>query len=804
MDAIEQACARIAPLWPLRHFVAVNPFLGFAGERFDATAATLRRLGNIDMLPSRTVFAEAVASGRIGDDDLQRAVADWPSWTADRVRAALSRSPLPPPVEGRVATVAEMLDGLSGGDRRASRTAFMIDEISRFAAAWFDDGQAAWRLPGREGSLYAAWRSMARHDRNPAAMGIAGFRETVADVPADPVAAIAATLDELGISANAQVDYLHRALLDIGGWAGFARYRGWQAALRGDSDPTLVALLAVRVIWGLALFRARGDAAFRDRWQAAMARAAQATDVAGDTEVALGCILLAAYEGGVHRDLGAALARPDQPPSPDAPIQPDVQMAFCIDVRSEVFRRALEGISPTIETLGFAGFFGFAIDYVPLGQAHAQPQCPVLLTPSVTVCEGLRGAGTTETGGVVHARVLRRRMARAWKAFKQSAVSSFAFVETVGLGFAPRLLANAVGRARPAPDPRRDGLTARDAARLEPVITPDDIDGHATGFTPEVRLQSAETVLRAMSLTGNLARLVVLAGHGSSTVNNPHASGLDCGACGGHTGEANARVAAAILNDRAVREGLATRGLAVPGDTVFVAALHDTTTDVVTVYDADVPPTHAADVARLHGWLDAAGHRARAERAPMLGGDGASVAARARDWAQVRPEWGLAGCSAFVAAPRARTRHADLKGRVFLHSYDWRADDGFAVLDLILTAPVVVASWISLQYYASSVNNAVFGSGNKVLHNVTGALGVIEGNAGDLRVGLPLQSVHDGERLVHEPVRLHVYIDAPQAAIDAVLARHAAVRALVDNGWLHLFTIDGAEPVQRLAGGGWA
>ena len=50
-------------------------------------------------------------------------------------------------------------------------------------------------------------------------------------------------------------------------------------------------------------------------------------------------------------------------------------------------------------------------------------------------------------------------------------------------------------------------------------------------------------------MTGDFARLVLLAGHGSSTVNNPYATGLDCGACGGHTGEANARVAAGLEDE---------------------------------------------------------------------------------------------------------------------------------------------------------------------------------------------------------------------------------------------------------------
>jgi hypothetical protein len=181
------------------------------------------------------------------------------------------------------------------------------------------------------------------------------------------------------------------------------------------------------------------------------------------------------------------------------------------------------------------------------------------------------------------------------------------------------------------------------------------------------------------------------------------------------------------------------------------------------------------------------------------------VLARSRDWSQVRPEWGLAGNAAFLAAPRARTRGIDLSGRCFLHEYDWRRDRDFAVLELIMTAPLVVASWINLQYYGSTVNNRVFGSGNKTLHNVVGGLGVLEGNAGDLRVGLPQQSVRNGERLVHEPLRLCALIDAPAPAIERVLAKHARVRELVDNEWVHLFrfTAEAAVFERYRPGRGW-
>ncbi|MDX5366891.1 MAG: DUF2309 domain-containing protein, partial [Alphaproteobacteria bacterium] len=309
----------------------------------------------------------------------------------------------------------------------------------------------------------------------------------------------------------------------------------------------------------------------------------------------------------------------------------------------------------------------------------------------------------------------------------------------------------------------------------------------------ETKLAGAEMVLRAMFLTENYARLIVLAGHGASVVNNPHASALHCGACGGYSGEVNARLLASLLNDADVRQELAARGIDVPADTLFLAALHDTTTDDFTLYTDDNPsPSHEAAIASARSWLASAGQMARNERALRLprANSGKAIPARSRDWSETRPEWALAGCKAFIAAPRRRTAGKSLAGRAFLHDYEWKQDRNFGVLELILTAPVVVASWISLQYYGSTVAPDVFGGGNKLLHNATGGIGVVEGNGGLLRAGLPWQSVHDGETFMHEPLRLSVCIEAPREAMSDILGRHPNVRALFDNGWLHLFALD--------------
>jgi uncharacterized protein YbcC (UPF0753/DUF2309 family) len=418
-----------------------------------------------------------------------------------------------------------------------------------------------------------------------------------------------------------------------------------------------------------------------------------------------------------------------------------------------------------------------------------------LLAPSVAIVE--TAAGEAQTRALGAKRRGRLRFLGRLRAFGRMPASAFGFVESAGLGYAAKLIGRSLFM-RPAASPDRWGLRGAEYGQVRPRLAIPGAD------TIESRAALAEKILRAMSFGGRFARLVLLVGHGSSSANNAHAASLDCGACCGQTGAANARALAALLNEPAVRSALARRGIVVPQTTRFLAALHDTTTDDVELFDADdATPTHAEDLDRVRIALRAAGQRARAERAPALGlahlveQPGAlhrAVRRRAGNWAETRPEWGLAGNAAFIAAPRGRTRGVDLGGRVFLHEYDWRLDADGSVLELIMTAPMVVAHWINMQYNASVTDNVRYGSGNKLLHNVVGGrIGVFEGNGGDLRIGLPLQSVHDGKEWRHTPQRLSVYIEAPRGRVEAVVAKHPVVRQLVGNRWIFLFAIDPAS-----------
>ncbi|MEZ4638959.1 MAG: putative inorganic carbon transporter subunit DabA [Caldilineaceae bacterium] len=73
--AVDRACRRIAPLWPLRNFVAVNPFLGLADETFERAAEIMAQRAGAKMTAPRSFYAAAIHSGRITDADLVAALA---------------------------------------------------------------------------------------------------------------------------------------------------------------------------------------------------------------------------------------------------------------------------------------------------------------------------------------------------------------------------------------------------------------------------------------------------------------------------------------------------------------------------------------------------------------------------------------------------------------------------------------------------------------------------------------------------------------------------------------------------------
>jgi uncharacterized protein YbcC (UPF0753/DUF2309 family) len=566
-----------------------------------------------------------------------------------------------------------------------------------------------------------------------------------------------------------------------------------------------------------------------------------------------GWVWLDAYEWHYRDRLLTTLDRP----TPRGPQQrAAAQAVFCIDARSEGLRRHLERRG-AYDTYGFAGFFQLVVRYHGLASTYGARLCPVTVTPTKTITEhpahGAESAAARAIAAERHAEAL----VHAFHGAKDDLAAPFALAEAAGWVAGPlaaaktaaperfaALRARLARRAeRPASDPTvttpdveeaealvaqaerqgiravlgRPDLSERACERRrrraldghdEPLADTLDLTpaGHAgrvrralrLGYDPDEQTLWAEFALRSFGLVDRFARLVLLAGHGSRTENNAFEAALDCGACGGQHGGPNARIACAMLNRRAVRAGLADRGIFIPADTVFVAAEHDTASDRVTIFDRHrVPASHRADLERLQADLDSAGHALARERATRLPG-GEHPHRRSSDWAQVRPEWGLARHAAFIVGPGGMVSGLDLQTRTFLHSYDWRADPDAIALETILTAPGLVIQWINAQYYFATVDPDVLGAGDKTLHNVVGDIGVLQGHAGDLQLGLPWQSVAVGDALYHEPMRALYIVQAPRERVETLIARNDLLKHYFDGAWVAL-VLRGApgEPWQR-------
>lgn len=321
------------------------------------------------------------------------------------------------------------------------------------------------------------------------------------------------------------------------------------------------------------------------------------------------------------------------------------------------------------------------------------------------------------------------------------------------------------------------------------------------GFSLDEQVGFVSQALTSIGLTENMSRFVLLIGHGSSSENNPYESALDCGACGGNHGLVSARILAQMANKAQVRQRLKEKaGIAIPDDTWFVPAFHNTTTDELSLADLDLlPPSHVVYLDRLRNGLVSAARLCSHERLQSLSLDDkprepAKAFSRAHrnamDWSQVRPEWGLSQNAYFIIGRRELTKDGSLGGRAFLHSYDYRLDPKLRLLENILTGPLVVGQWINMEHYFSTVDSERFGSGSKVYHNVAGRFGVMSGNLSDLRTGLPTQTVLRQGEPYHEPLRLITLIEAPFERARRAIESVVAVKRLVINKWIRLLVLD--------------
>lgn len=800
--------------------------------------STRRALAGVDRAD-----AEAVATALVGLDAGARA----------ELRAARDRHPAPSDVALGVAALWASATRLARGyasrppvrrrgvlrarDRVLAASGVDLDErvhavLIRLSASFLDRGLAHWTQPGSPSFLAWASASLRRAALAPRWLATARDRlEVIAAAGASAEEVIEGCLAREGLRASEWGDHLERVALALPGWAGMfrrlERRPPWGEPLA--VAPRLADFLALRLVLDRAAAddapepalepeppRAppseRADAAYR-LFQLFQLLGAAPSDLAvaarEDAHAALRVLDARdgvarrrlwhhAYERRHRRAVLSAIAESRALEAAEARPPPRVQMVFCIDDREESLRRHVEEARPDFATHGTAGFFGLAIAHHGLDRARPEPLCPANQAPRHLVVEAPSGGASSAEALAARRRLAGRLLHAAHAASRGLARAALASLVGV-LALAPLLLRVLSPRlARAARDVARRLVAAPPGTRVGALAAagpragePEELE---RGFD---RDDAALRLARTFEELGieRFAPLVFVVGHGGSTRNNPHASAYDCGACGGHRGAANARVFAALANDPGVRAALRARGVTIPGETWFVGACHDTTTDAVALFDLDlVPERRRGLLAEVQAVLERARRldaheRCRRFEAFDLDGDPedalAHVEARAESLAEPRPELGHCTNAIAVVGRRALTRGLFLDRRAFLACYEPARDPDGRVLERILGAVAPVGAGINLEYYFSFVDNERYGAGTKLPHNVVGLLGVMNGHQSDLRTGLPWQMVE-----VHEPVRLLVVVETTPSTILAVAGRAPVIRELVVNGWIQLATID--------------
>lgn len=747
-EAIDEASQNIGTTWPLYSFVTSNPLAGQEHLPFEEAVLQTGELRSARSFPRPAFYRQAWDQGEIRKEFVDELLLE----------------------NGISLKAEESLQRLESAQTSEFKNPdHQVDRILvKWLSAFMDEGLAEWQMPNKDLGFYAAWRALAAYDSD---MGSIKTK----DIPKSSSEALLSVLQDQNPEQYLVIFKHH--LTALPGWVGYIKHRSqinttWHLAFPITVEDYLAVRLLIAKSLGLDI----------------MPPAKVKRENGPNSRLAY--LWLQAWERSWQKKLLKTLKEQDIKVGAveSKTSVPDAQMVFCIDTRSEAIRRHIEAAG-NYETFGYAGFFGIAMDYCNPEDGLTRKSCPPIVASAYKVSE------EPQQDKMVQVQQFYRQNERKqfWEYFlkrmKNMLPSSFGFVEGSGFFYGLYLVLRTIF---PAAFYR---FKEKNTNSLENAFEPKMEHQHAHNAALNLALEEkAQIVKAAFELTGweDFAPIVIFAGHGSHSVNNPFASSLDCGACAASPGRHNARMLAKMANDLEVRAMLSKDyKISIPAQTVFIGAEHNTTTDAIVLFDDHVSSSHQAALQQIKSDLLKAQQTAVSDRLGIDRNILKKVGQKANDWGETRPEWGLARNSAFIIGPRKLTKNLNLDSRCFLNSYDWKKDEQGAALEGIMQGPVVVTQWINNHYYFSAIDNDNYGGGSKITHNITGKFGVVQGNGGDLKMGLPLQSIQaTDEAFFHQPLRLSVVIQAPISRIHMILERNENVKRLFDNEWIYLLATD--------------
>ncbi|WP_277673616.1 DUF2309 domain-containing protein [Piscibacillus halophilus] len=837
---IESARQVIAPLWPISTFAARNPWMGLEKQSFDQVAGWLKHTRDVDIYPSVSMILSAKRKGEIDESFVKESLQRWLdsqsfNISQDKVEhfchSALKLDSLPSNLlsSHELEKLAEEFSELNTNNidhgsmqpisshikgQDSERLLDILDyHVIKWCKLYLDDSQAGWKMPNREDGFYRAWKRLTQYD--PALSK--KQRDSLKDFPQDAKSALKKALYALEIPESQLQSYLEGHLLSLPGWAGMMLWRSQQS---NHEQKLLTEYLAVRVSMEYALMKPYlpiskpipenkvsighllaswvhwGGLSIEEWSNMSVSEQNEYLTLAYQfDDIVRRKIWLEAWELTYTNRLSQKINfKQSQTNDKKSTL---AQLAFCIDVRSEPFRRQLEKEGP-FETIGIAGFFGLPIATCELGNKHSHSSLPVILKPQNKIKEL---AEENAFNSYQQRKKIVNSLSNTFKNMKQNVLSSLLLPELSGPWLTLQMVARSFTprSADPFIHKLRESWLRKPNTKLSLDHVHNTEEELPVGFSKEEKVKYVNQALKLMGLTANFAPLVVICGHGSQSTNNPYASALECGACGGAAGGFNAKVLATLCNLPEVREELSSEGIEIPEDTVFVAAEHKTTVDELEwIYIPELSEAAKEAFDRIQAIMPKVSEHANAERLSQLPNfkrklnkPTAEAHRFATDWSEVRPEWGLARNAAFIIGQRELTKECDLEGRAFLHNYDWKQDENGDLLANIMAGPGTVSQWINLQYYASTVAPHYYGSGNKATQTVTSGIGVMQGNGSDLLAGLPWQSVmKSDDEAYHSPLRLLIVIQAPNEYVERLLKEDSVFREKVQNGWVRLANVD--------------